>query len=204
MLKEIKSGFSLIETIVIVAVFSLAIGAVFGVIYYFYRGQGYILEQVLAVESARKGIETMVKEIREAQSGDDGSYIIEKADDFEFIFYSDIDKDEAVERVRYFLEGSDFKKGVIEPVGQPVSYPLENEVISILSEYVRNGTQPIFTYYNGDYPEDTQNNPLSTPTRLQETKLMHVYLKINVDPDRAPLDFELESDVCLRNLKTNL
>lgn len=189
--------------VVSLGVSALAIGLITGIIYYFYRSQSYSLQQSAAINSARKGIETMTKEIREAQNGDDGSYALELAGDDEFIFYSDIDEDSSVERVHYFLENNTLKKGVIEPTTYPVSYPVSHEIISTLSEYVRN-TTPIFKYFNGDYPADTINNPLPTPTRLQETKLMHVYLEINVDISRAPSDFELESDVQIRNLKQNL
>ena len=139
----------------------------------------------------------MVKEIREARGGDDGSYIIEKADDFEFIFYSDIDKDELTERVRYFIEGTDFKKEVIKPQGFPINYPEENKKSFILSQYVRN-QPPIFRYFDGLGVE------LSPPARLKDTKLMRVYLVINVDPARPPQNYELTSDVQIRNLKTNL
>jgi len=319
-------SFTLIETLVAIFVFSLIMGAVSGFVVMAYRTYGYTWQQSTAIEEARRGIETMVKEIREARTGDDGSYPIEKADDKEFIFYSDIDKDGEVERVRYFLgtvssgnqiqecvtftdDGtcsvtfSDFlkgalksaqlkvsvdgdfgssneyseifadgtklgdicktgcsdcpgswqgtiifdvtsqandnfvqfsadatskvnplcphsmkvkfefswteeisgaahelKKGVTNPVGEPIKYPLDQEKISIISAYVRNAP-PIFEYYNGDWPEDTINNPLPTPVRLQETKLMRVYLIINFDPNRPPQDFGLESSVQLRNLE---
>jgi len=197
-------GFSLIETLVFVLVFSLASGAIVSFVYYVYRGLEYDFQQSQAIRNARQGVETMVREIREAQAGDDGSYILEKADDQEFIFYSDIDKDTQVERVRYFLEGSIFKKGIVEPIGAPPVYNPETETVSILSSYVRNGDLSVFTYYNGDWPGDEINNPLPTPTRLKETKLIHVYLKINIDPSRSPVDFELESDTQIRNLKNNL
>ena len=191
------AGFTLIETIVTIMIFTLVMGVIAGFIVVGYRTQSYTFQQAVAIDEARKGIETMVKEIREARAGDDGSYIIEKADDFEFIFYSDIDKDEATERVRYFVEGTDFKKGVTEPSGWPIKYHSENEEIFILSQHVRN--QPsIFRYFDGDH------NELSSPARLKDTKLMRVYLVINVNPARSPRDFELESDVQIRNLKTNL
>jgi len=187
-----------------IAIFSLAMTLLVSFVIYVYRAYGYNFEQISAINEARKGIEKMVKEIREARYGADGSFPIAEAGDFQFIFYSDIDKDNQVERVRYFLDGTDLKKGVVDPSGDPPQYILSGEVISILSVYVRNGAIPVFTYYNGDWPIDTLNNPLPTLTRLTDTKLMHVYLKINVDPQRPPTDFELESDVQIRNLKTNL
>ena len=96
-------GFTLIETLVTIAVFALIMGAVSGLIIMVYRTHGYTFQQSVAIGEARKGIETMVKEIREARSGEDDSYPIVIAADKEFIFYSDIDKDGEVERVRYFL-----------------------------------------------------------------------------------------------------
>jgi len=88
-----------------------------------------------------------------------------------------------------------FKKGVIKPVGSPPTYPSDQEKISILTSYVRN-VPPIFEYF------DSQGNKITEyPARLVDTKLMKVYLVVNVDPNRPPQDFELESSVQLRNLK---
>lgn len=187
-----------------IGVFALLMVAISAFVLSSYRSYSYNFNQAAAINEARKGTEVMVKEIREARIGDDGSYPLAEANDFQFVFYSDIDKDEGVEMVRYFLDGTDFKKGVIEPSGDPPQYVLADEKIGILSRHVRNAGIPIFVYYNADWPEDIINNPLPTLTRLMETKLMHVYLKINVDPNRPPDDFELESDIQIRNLKANL
>lgn len=199
-----RTAFTLVETIITIAVFGLVWSALMGFILWGYKVSRYSFAQSRAINEARYGIKIMVMEIREAQGGEDGSYPIEKADDFEFIFYSDIDKDARIERVRYFLDGNSLKKGVIEPSGWPLSYPEDKEKISFLSRYVRNGSQPIFSYYNQNWPQDKINNPLPPPARLQETKLMNIYLKINVDPKKPQETFELESDTQLRNLKTNL
>ena len=99
-------SFTLIETLVTVVIFTIIIVALFGLIFYSYRTYYFVWQQSVAVQEARLGVETMVREIREAVSGEDGSYIIEKAGNKEFIFYSDIDKDGEIEKVRYFLGGS--------------------------------------------------------------------------------------------------
>jgi type II secretory pathway pseudopilin PulG len=96
-------SFTLIETVVSIAIFALSMGAAVALVVMTYRNYTYSWQQSLAIDEARKGVETMVKEIREARPGDDGSYPIEKAEDKEFIFYSDIDKDGDTERIRYFL-----------------------------------------------------------------------------------------------------
>lgn len=319
-------SFTLTETLVAIFVFSLIIGVVAGLIVTLYRTYGYGWQQSTAIDQARRGIEIMVKEIREARTGEDGSFPMEKAGDKEFIFYSDIDNDGQTERVRYFLgtvssgsqtqkcvtfnsggscsvsfanflkgtlksaqvkvslegdlgaaneyaeifadgqkltnlcqggcsdcagawqgilvfdvtlqasdnsiqfladatsqvgpycnweepnhsmkanfelsweeeiaEGQhELKKGVINPTAPPIEYLSSQEEVSILSSYVRN-TPPIFEYFNA-----TGDKIIEYPARLIDTKLMRVYLVVNVDPNRPPSDFELESSVQLRNLK---
>lgn len=197
-------GFTLIETITAVSIFSLALGILTIFIYNSYRSYDYNFQQISAIEETRKGIETMVKEIREAKYGDDGSYPLSQAGNNEFVFYSDIDQDSLTERIRYFMQGTNLKKGVVKPENDPPIYISAHETITTISQFVQNSANPIFTYYNGNWPTDIVNNPLPTLTRLTDTKLMHVRLKINVNPNRPPSDFILESDTQIRNLKTNL
>ncbi|MCX6764658.1 MAG: hypothetical protein NTU58_03050 [Candidatus Nealsonbacteria bacterium] len=321
-------GFTAIEALVSIIIFSLATGAITGFIFLSYRTHNYAFEESTAVNEARRGVELMTRDIRAAKTGDNGSYPIERADDKQFIFYSDIDKDGETERVRYFLgtissgsqtkectaanrggscsvtfsnfltgelqsalvkvslegdldasdeyveisadgtplitdlcefgcshcagrwegtttfdvtsqasdnsiqftadatypvhrqcpvvssdhamrarfelpwteeligAGNELKKGVTEPVGNPVTYPADQEKISIITSYIRNDP-PIFKYFDKD-----GNEIISAPFRLTDTKLMGIYLVINVDPNRPPNEFQLESYVQLRNLKT--
>ncbi len=320
-------GFTLIETLVAIGIFTLIIIAVAGFVVAAYRTYGYTWEQSIAIDEARRGIEIMVKEIREMRTGEDGSYPVEKAEDKEFVFYSDIDQDGKTERVRYFLgtvnSGSqiekcqtsvkggtcsvalsnflqgtlvsakvkvssdgdlgasqeyaeifadgiklgdickgggsgcsdcpgtwqgttifdvtsqagddsisfladattqvdpicphamksqfefswtenlaglahELRKGVIKPAigaGGKIIYPADQEDITVLTSYVRNAP-PIFEYFDQD-----GNKIESYPARLIDTDLMKVYLVVNIDPNRPPQDFELESYVQLRNLK---
>lgn len=323
---RLKRGFTLTEALVAVGVFSILMTAISALILLAYRTQSYTWEQSMAIEEARKGVETMIKEIREARSGEDGSYTIEKAADKEFVFHSDIDNDGQTERVRYFLatlnqgsqtqncvtfskggscnvsfsnfftgvlktaqikvsvegdlgasneyvdiyadgqkigtlcqtgcsdcagawqgtaifdvinQASDnqinflassssavdpncnwqeshhaakaqfefswneeiggqehtLKKGVIEPTAPPSQYPADQEKITILSSYVRN-SPPIFEYF-----DQNGNKITSEPARLVDTKTMTILLVININPNRPPQDFQLESSVQLRNLK---
>jgi len=96
-------AFTLIETLVVISCFIIVFSGIFGTIAYFYRDYYFIYNHAFAVEDARRGISIMSKELRNAQLGDGGYYILEKADDKEIIFYSDIDNDGQTERVRYFI-----------------------------------------------------------------------------------------------------
>jgi len=202
--KVSSPGLTLIETVVVIGIFILVVGAVLSFVFYFYKTQRFSLESSGAIDEARRGLDQMVFEIRQAQESEAGNYTLEQAADNVLIFYSDIDADGRVERVRYFLDNSDFKKGVIEPYGDPVSYPSANETVETIAQYVVSTSTPIFMYYNGDWPADTVNNPLSTPANLTETKLIRVKLQIDLNPAASPRIFELEAYAQLRNLKDNL
>ncbi len=202
--KKQNQGVTLIEVIVSVGIFAFASAIVFNFVVGGFRLQNFALDQSTAMSEARRGVEIMVREIRESQIADNGAYTIVTAEPQEFTFYSDTDKDTSVERVRYFLDGTEFKKGVIEPRTNPVSYLQQDEVVTVLTRYVRNGSVPIFTYYNGDWPGDSVNNPLSSPVDITEVRFLHVAMTINVRPNVAPTDFNLETDIQIRNLKDNL
>ena len=193
------------ETLIVIFILGITMTVLMSLVVSAYRNYRYNFEQAIAIEEGRRAMEKLVKEISEASYGDDGSYPFVQAVDYTVTFYSNIDHTAATERVRYFLVGTTLKKGVVEPTGDPPQYVQSNEVVTEIFSFVQNGsTTPIFTYYNGDWPVDTTNNPLSTFTRLSDTKLMNVHILINVNPIGPIGNFDLKSDTQLRNLKTNL
>ena len=56
-------AFTLIETIVTIAVFILALGAVAGFLLLGYRTQTYAFQQSQAIAETRRGVEQMAKEV---------------------------------------------------------------------------------------------------------------------------------------------
>jgi len=198
-----QNGFTLIEALV-GASLTLLIGAgIVGLIIILGQNRVGVFENYVNVEAANNNVTTITREIRNARPGDNGAYTLSVAEDQEFVFYSDIDFDGLTERVRYTLKETDLEKGVTKPSGFPIIYNSEDEKVRLVAQDIRNGSDPIFYYFNGDWPQDTTNNPLPTPTRLSETKLMQIHLRIGGtdDPDN---DFVLESYVQLRSLKQNL
>ena len=149
-LRNNYKGLSLMEIMVALGIFLLVIVMIWMFIKQSYSVQSFVFGQSTAIAEAQRGVETLVKEAREALPGDTGDYALESADDFEFIFYADYDRDVAVEKVRYFLAGSDFSKGVTEATGNPLEYLVENEEVTVISKYVRNeAVEPVFIYYDG-------------------------------------------------------
>lgn len=197
-LVELVVGMS-ITVIIIVIVSELLIEGV--------RVQDYLSQQADATASARKAFSVMAKQIREIADGDNGEFAISEATVSSFEFYSDIDADNATEQVSYFISGTDLKRSVIQPIGEPAEYLPENATESVIAQYIVNVTytgRPLFVYYNGDYPSDVINNPLADPIDVTEIALVKIQLDVNVNPNRIPDTSLLETYVQIRNLKTNL
>ena len=201
-------GFTLIETLVVIFVFSVVIMMTGNFIVMGYRTQSYTYQQAIAINEARKGIEVMIKEIREAQTGENGAHIIEDAQEKEFVFYSDIDNDDRVEKIKYFIDddNNEFKKMVFEP-NDWTFYDLENTaVVEIfypsapskeitMCQYLVDSPPSVFAYFDANGEE-----LLELPAIKKYTKTIKVRLLINVNPNRSPDAFELSSEASLRNL----
>jgi hypothetical protein len=146
----------------------------------------------------------MIREIRKARSGDDGSWPLVQTTDNTFIFYADVNGDNRTERIRYFLSGTEIRRGVIEPTQVPVTYPAANEIVSTVMTSVEATSSPLFRYYNGNWPADTINNPLPSASRLLQTRFVKVHVRVNTSSNFAAGGFELSSGVSIRSMKTNL
>lgn len=142
----------------------------------------------------------MVRDIREAAYGDDGSFPVIAIAPTAFSFYSDIDRDDFTERIRYYLTGDLLYKGVTNPSGDPLIYDDNDEEISLIAQYVRNDEESvaIFTYY------DSTGNEITDEVDIAEVAFVKVNLIVNVNPTRLPEEFTLRSSATLRNLKVNL
>lgn len=164
----------------------------------------FVLEEGMASAAASRATNKIVIQLRAVQQADNGDYPIESADDFDLVFYCDVDDDGVVERVHYYLDQANdqLNMGVSNPIaGNPVTYPNSDEVVTVVTSYVVNESDnPIFFYYNDNYPGDTVNNPLSTPTNVGNIQMIKVHLYVNINPVHAPDNINIESFVDLRNL----
>jgi len=199
-----NQGFTVIE-VLIGFVIIVGLGMIIvGLNLIFAQNQMLVWQNYVNVEQTNSNVQTLVRELRTARTGDDGAYILEKAGDQEIIFYSDIDFDKKSERVHYWLNGSSLYKGVTKSIGYPAVYQQTGEKVVLLTDFARNGTNPIFYYYNGDWPADTQNNPLVYAVRISATKLIRIYLRLNSQANQTDRDFILESFTQIRMIKKNL
>lgn len=194
-----KKGYTLLEITIVMAIFvTLSIVAYDFVISGLKAGIfGY--EQDTAITNARRVINSINKQIRGTEQSDRGDYLLDTVATNTLTFFSNIDTQSDIEKISYFIDGLNFKKVIIKPTGTPLEYSNANAVTSTVASYVNNKSVPVFTYY------DTNNNIISDPTvNKRHIRLIHIYLRINITPDRAPKDYDIDSDVQIRNLKDNL
>jgi type II secretory pathway pseudopilin PulG len=194
-------GFSIVETLVVVFIVTLIIAAVGAFQADVFRLTSTIQSGLSSQNDARKIIRPMADEVRSASEGENGAYALATTLPTTFTFYSDIDGDDERERIRYFLEGSDFKKGVIKPSGSPLSYNSVNEKIT---EVVHNVVSTdIFTYYDSAYDGTDESLPLAEPVIPSEVRLIDVELVVDEDPNRSPAPITIRTQMSIRNLKDN-
>jgi prepilin-type N-terminal cleavage/methylation domain-containing protein len=198
-----NQGFTLIELLFGMTIFSFLLIGTVSLQQLLFQSENFGVNSAFTIENAQSSLQEIVRELRNSRQGADGWYPIKLADSQEIIFHSNADKDDDIERIRYFLDGTDLKKGVTQPTGAPPTY-LSEESVATVAQFVQNGTDPIFYYYNEDWPADQVNNPLSTPAVLLDVKLVKIEVSINADPDNPQSEYTLEPFVQIRMLKDNL
>lgn len=162
----------------------------------------FILETGITAAANGRAVDRIVVDLRKASQADNGDYPIESADDNDVVFYADTDGNGTIERVHYYLESGQIKKGVREPSSSnPPTYASGDATTTVMATAIVNtSSDPVFEYYNQDYPADTTNNPLTTPAAVQDVRLIKVRLYMNIDPLQAPDYINIQSFAELRNL----
>ena len=192
-------GFTLIETLIAMAILVIMTGAVTAFFAFLYREQAADIIRIRRISAASRAIKIMSSEIRKISRAEDGSSPIESAGEQDLIFYSDIDNDGLAEKIKYSLSGTDLKKTVTEPTGDPYEYINPGDTTTIVKN-VRNGADPVFKYYDESYTGS--GAPLEIPVNVTEVKLIEISLDINPDNRYLTQPFHIETKVHPRNLKS--
>ncbi len=197
-----KNSFTTIELIVVIGIFALISIIVFGWQKNIFYLQNLFQTRLKTQENIRKTIKDFIAEVRTAQYSSLGSYPIEQANKDSFIFYSNIDNDHLIERIRYFLDGNKLKKGIIKPSGQPLSYNQSDEKIIEIVDNLINPNNEIFAYYDKNY--DGDDPPLPQPVDVLQIRLVKITIIVDENPNRPPGPITGTTQVSIRNLKDNL
>lgn len=202
--RNTSGGFTLIETIVSIALFVvLALGVIslVSIMLTTVRQQGGLLADS---DSARKVAFRIISEFRNAGASSTGAYALDTADNQTLIFYSNIDGGADVERVRYYMSNGSLYRGVIKPTGSPLAYNGGSEVTTEIQKNIANGANSLFYYYDGSYNGVTDNyltQPVNvTLVRYIKIKML-VYNKAGV---KNQTSYSVTVGGAIRGIKDNL
>jgi len=194
-IKYNSTGFTLLEVLVVLSITTIMVLVIANIIVNFYDYNSYTVAQTSELFEARQGMQLMVRDLREMTFADNGQFPLVETSSTSILFFSDIDRDDSVELVRYELNGTTLNKYVYNAVGTSYSTTTPDETL-VLSSYVQNEleTTPIFRYY------DLDGNLALSSTSVADLRYIAIDLIINVDPIRNPGEFTLRSSAALRNI----
>ncbi len=195
-----NSGFTLLEFLIAFGIFVIITGTAM-VFMRDFISLGTMFESTVLIErELEAAAKTAVSEIREATQSSVGGYAIETALPNSLAFYTNIDSDPLLERVHYFLDGTDLKKSVIKPAGQPLTYSTttaEESLRTLLRNIDVSTSTPLFLY-RGEFATST---PSTGTLFLEDIRLVIVRFTVDADPNRPPSSINILNVVNLRNLK---
>ena len=144
-------GFSLIELLISAAIIPVILGAAY-LAFGSMSGNYSKVEAVSeATGEAQTGLDTLVRELRQAQEIKDGGGAFAAATATSCSFYCDVDLDGTPELVAYYVQGSDLYRGVGEPAlpVYPYNFPTRDQTMFARVLNVGGMTsEAVFTYFN--------------------------------------------------------
>jgi len=196
-----QSGMTLLEMIMALAVFTILSLAIISATSALYRQNAYAIEQTEEVNNARRGMTQWNRDVKEMTTAEDGTYPLAIIEPHRLGYYSDTDRDAEVEYVEYELVGTTLVKRTYNASGNPATYdlstPSETEILSLFVQNIGQGTST-FLYY------DNAGTQLTATSPIVQVRYVSARLIVNIDPQRNPGEFVLQSSLAPRNLKDNL
>lgn len=199
---QLQRGYTLVEVLFTTGIFVLILSAIVTFQIDIFSFNDFISVGLENQNEAKRIIKPFANEVRGAVSSEVGGYAIKQADADTFIFYSDIDGDDLIEEVRYYFEDGTFKKGVITPSGDPLTYESNDEdIVEVVHGVV---SSDIFEYYDSSYTGASTTESLGEDSNISDVRLVKITLRIDSDPEEPPAEIEVTTQVSIRNLKDNL
>ena len=115
---SMRAGMTLIEAVVWVSVFASIMFALMMALLSFYHTNHYVLEESSAISSGQRGIDNLVRTLREMSYSSNGAYPIVSIGKNQIAFYSDVTGGGAVEELIYRVQGNSLYEDIVEPMGE--------------------------------------------------------------------------------------
>lgn len=197
-----RSGFSFIEILIVVAIASSLVFVVSSFTNNFNALENIVTQKLQSRSDIEQTLQILTSEIRSAGPSSAGAYAITSATSTALSFYSDIDKNGTLEKVRYVLGTSTIDKGITKPTGTPATYPTSSEVISsVVDHVVISTTTPLFTYYGTNYTGIEA--PLASTTDVTQIRVIRVRFYADINPGASPRPAYFSATINVRNLRSN-
>jgi len=201
--QKFTTGFTLIEVLIAIFVFGVMMVAITAFQKNVFSLNRFLSRQLSAEQDAQYLARTVIKEFRTMSPSSNGAYPIVTAATSTITFFTNIDADSAKERVRYFISGTELRRGIVQPTGNPAVYDTATETFSTLvHDIVNSGSSNLFTYYDTNY--NGAGAALPSPIAVASVRLIKVTIVVDANPLDSPPPFTVTSQVSLRNLKDNL
>ena len=200
-----RRGFTLIETLVTIAIFGTVIVAAGDLLRVIFASTTTNPAALNAVDQAQSAASLFVNQVRDGSYGNDGSFPLNQASTSQIIFFSPFGSSDptTMYRYRYFISTSTLYEGVTVPSGSPLSYNTANEKLSALVSGVSVGTSSLFSYYGGTYAGTT--SPLTQPVNVNQVTYVQMSFYVNLNERRgATTTSFISTGATIRNLKINL
>jgi prepilin-type N-terminal cleavage/methylation domain-containing protein len=191
-----KKGMSLLELLISIFILGVVMFGMSAFFAYLWKVKSQEVSRGQSIITASNSVNKMIQNIRKSAQAESGAYMLDSGDDFDFTFYSDIDNDNNLERIHYYLDGNTLKMGTAEPIlGTNPTYPVgDQETIEVATNVVNDAaTEPMFVYY------DSSGSAMTTPVNVYAVKSVKVSVFVNIDPGNIE-DVEINSTVALRNV----
>lgn len=189
-------GFTMVELLVAMSISLLFFSAITGLLINSLKSAQVISDELEGLSGARRAGNAFLSEARVAAYSSAGDYPLQTVSSSEIVFFANIDKDPAIERVRYFLDGTDLKKGVTKPTGNPPIYATSAENVMILLSGVRLNGLPLLTYFAVG-----TDAPLADPIDLTAVRLVNIHLRVDKNPTKSPVAWSVDARAEFRNLE---
>lgn len=199
-----REGFTIVEVMVVVLGFTLIAVGLISLVSGIIRGSRQQETLLVDTDQSRRLIAQVVRELRNAQASNTGGYPLEQAGSQQIVFYADIDGGVDIERLRYYLSSGKLYRGVVKPTGNPLTYNLGSEQVTLLLDHVANGAGPLFFYYPDTY-NGVADTPLTQPVNVTQVRFVKLSLQVfNVGGVQNTNTYRFTAGAMIRNLKTNL
>jgi type II secretory pathway pseudopilin PulG len=190
-------GYTLLETLVIIAIIGILFPAIFLTIRSLYDTHQSTLARSMALHHGTKTLHEIVNDIRSASYSESGALPIATIGTSTIVMYSDTDFDRHTERIRYTLTDTTLEKGMIEPNASR-QYMLGDETVDTVLRNVQNNTSGTITFR---YYDALGNELAPTPENTLAVKRVSVSLDVQGVFSGAEVVTSVSGSASVRNLK---